>query len=66
MHRQPFHQLMLCPGCCQTALAALASQSLDAERSIAVFLGDVDGPRRGVDAGDVQTPLSWDGAGRLF
>jgi hypothetical protein len=53
---------MLCARWCQAALAALASQSLDAEWSIAVFLGEIDRTRRGIDTSDVKTPLGWNGA----
>jgi hypothetical protein len=66
MHSQAFHQLVFCARWCQTAFAALASQSLDAEWSVAVFLGEVDWTRRRVDAGNVKAPLGWNRARRLL
>ena len=62
MDGQSFDQLMLRARLCQTTFAALAPQSLDAKWSIAVLLGELDWTWRGVDAGNVKTPLSGDGA----
>ena len=62
MHSQPFHQLMLCARQRKTAFAALVSQCLDAEWSVVVFLGEVDGTRRRVGAGNVEVPLGWNRA----
>jgi len=66
MRGESFYQLVFCARLCQTAFAALASQSLDAEWSIAVFLREVDGTWRGVDASDVKIPLCWNGSRGLL
>ena len=66
MDGQSFYQLMFRTRLCQTALATLTPQSLDAEWSITVFLGELDGTWRGVDTSNVKAPLSRNGACRLL